>query len=170
MRRGLLRPKSAILPTFSDLSQRSPKHPSPLKQRGTRIGLCKPTPFNFLHFWRLSIVASIETRIRWTVSLLQRLRQRRSGATSEQTPGDEADLASEDAEVSLETRLMDRDAKLLREVERALEKVQDGHYGLCEGTDEPIGYARLKLRPWTRYSVTYKEELEREEKRMGGAE
>lgn len=102
--------------------------------------------------------------------LLQRLRQRRSGATSEQQPGDEADLASEDAEVSLETRLMDRDAKLLREVERALEKVQDGLYGLCEGTDEPIGYARLKLRPWTRYSVTYKEELEREEKRMGGVE
>jgi DnaK suppressor protein len=102
--------------------------------------------------------------------LLQKLRQRRSGATTEQTPGDEADLASEDAEVSLETRLMDRDAKLLREVERALEKVEDGLYGLCEGTDEPIGYARLKLRPWTRYSVTYKEELEREEKRMGGAE
>jgi DnaK suppressor protein len=102
--------------------------------------------------------------------LLQKLRQRRNGATTEQTPGDEADLASEDAEVSLETRLMDRDAKLLREVERALEKVEDGLYGLCEGTDEPIGYARLKLRPWTRYSVTYKEELEREEKRMGGAE
>lgn len=102
--------------------------------------------------------------------LTQKLRMRRTGATSEQTPGDEADLASEDAEVSLETRLMDRDAKLLREVERALEKVDDGLYGLCEGTDEPIGYARLKLRPWTRYSVTYKEELEREEKRMGGAE
>ena len=102
--------------------------------------------------------------------LTHKLRKRRSGAVVEQQPGDEADLASEDAEVSLETRLMDRDAKLLREVERALEKVQDGHYGLCEGTDEPIGYARLKLRPWTRYSVTYKEELEREEKRLGGAE
>ena len=102
--------------------------------------------------------------------LMQKLRLRRSGATSEQTPGDEADLASEDAEMSLETRLMDRDAKLLREVERALKKVEDGVYGLCEGTDEPIGYARLKLRPWTRYSVTYKEELEREEKRMGGSE
>lgn len=102
--------------------------------------------------------------------LAHKLRMRRSGTTSEQTPGDEADVASEDAEISLETRLMDRDAKLLREVERALDKAKDGLYGLCEGTDEPIGYARLKLRPWTRYSVTYKEELEREEKRMGGAE
>jgi DnaK suppressor protein len=102
--------------------------------------------------------------------LQDKLKKRRGGTTAEQAPGDEADLASEDAEISLETRLMDRDAKLLREVERALEKVQMGTYGLCEGTDEPIGYARLKLRPWTRYSVTYKEELEREEKRLGSGE
>lgn len=99
--------------------------------------------------------------------LVGRLKNRRPSAASEQVPGDEADQAADDAGVSLETRLMDRDAKLLREVERALEKVQDKTYGLCEGTDEPIGYARLKLRPWTRYSVTYKEELEREEKRSG---
>ena len=95
------------------------------------------------------------------------LRGRRAGATHESRSGDEADQASEDAEVALETRLMDRDAKLLREVERALKKVEDETYGYCEGTDEPIGYSRLKLRPWTRYSVTYKEELEREEKRHG---
>ncbi|MBL4818373.1 MAG: TraR/DksA C4-type zinc finger protein [Deltaproteobacteria bacterium] len=102
--------------------------------------------------------------------LQDKLKKRRSGTSSEPTPGDEADLASEDAGISLETRLLDRDAKLLREVERALEKVEDGIYGLCEGTDEPIGYARLKLRPWTRYSVTYKEELEREERRLGNGE
>lgn len=101
------------------------------------------------------------------IELVSRLKSRRPSAASEQVPGDEADQAADDAEVSLETRLLDRDAKLLREVERALEKVQDSTYGLCEGTDEPIGYARLKLRPWTRYSVTYKEELEREEKRSG---
>jgi DnaK suppressor protein len=99
--------------------------------------------------------------------LVTKLKTRRPSAASEQTPGDEADQAADDAEVSLETRLLDRDAKLLREVERALEKVHDNSYGLCEGTEEPIGYARLKLRPWTRYSVTYKEELEREEKRSG---
>lgn len=101
--------------------------------------------------------------------LLSALRSRRSGSAQETraSTGDEADQATEDAEVALETRLMDRDAKLLREVERALDKVANGTYGLCEGTEEPIGYARLKLRPWTRYSVTYKEELEREQKRQG---
>jgi DnaK suppressor protein len=102
--------------------------------------------------------------------LLDALKNRRTGSAQESRAGtgDEADQATEDAEVALETRLMDRDAKLLREVERALEKVKIQTYGLCEGTDEPIGYARLKLRPWTRYSVTYKEELEREAKRQGG--
>ncbi len=101
--------------------------------------------------------------------LVDSLKTRRQGsAQSETRQGDEADQASEDAEVALETRLMDRDAKLLREVERALDKVKSGTYGLCEGTDEPIGYARLKLRPWTRHSVVYKEELEREAKRSGG--
>ena len=101
--------------------------------------------------------------------LLEDLKMRRAGsANNESRQGDEADQASEDAEVALETRLMDRDAKLLREVERALEKVKVGTFGLCEGTDEPIGYARLKLRPWTRHSVMYKEELEREAKRSGG--
>jgi DnaK suppressor protein len=103
--------------------------------------------------------------------LLEALKSRRSGSQAGETragTGDEADQATEDAEVALETRLMDRDAKLLREVERALDKVKNQTYGLCEGTEEPIGYARLKLRPWTRYSVTYKEELEREAKRQGG--
>ena len=100
--------------------------------------------------------------------LMDALRTRRQGSAQAETrQGDEADQASEDAEVALETRLMDRDAKLLREVERALDKVKNGTYGLCEGTEEPIGYARLKLRPWTRHSVTYKEELEREAKRSG---
>lgn len=102
--------------------------------------------------------------------LLDALKSRRSNSAKQETQrgtGDEADQASEDAETALETRLMDRDAKLLREVERALDKVKSNTYGLCEGTEEPIGYARLKLRPWTRYSVTYKEELEREQKRQG---
>jgi len=58
-------------------------------------------------------------------------------------------------------RILDKEVKLLREIERALKKFDNKEYGLCEGTMEPIGYARLKARPWARYSVTHKEELER---------
>ena len=131
------------------------------------MALTKSTERSLTQAQQKELVQSLEAT---RAELQDKLKKRRSGAASEQTPGDEADLASEDAEISLETRLMDRDAKLLREVERALDKVQNGTYGLCEGTDEPIGYARLKLRPWTRYSVTYKEELEREERRLGSGE
>ncbi|MEM7494677.1 MAG: TraR/DksA family transcriptional regulator [Myxococcota bacterium] len=100
-------------------------------------------------------------RQKWQ-ELTTQLKENRAAVAAQQSVGDEADQATEDARVSLGTRLIDRNAKLLREVERALDKIKDNTYGLCEGTDEPIGYARLKLRPWTRYSVTYKEELERE--------
>src|SRR3989338_3800217 len=131
------------------------------------MALTKSTERSLTQAQQKELVQSLEAT---RAELQDKLKKRRSGTTAEQTPGDEADLASEDAEISLETRLMDRDAKLLREVERALDKVQNGTYGLCEGTDEPIGYARLKLRPWTRYSVTYKEELEREERRLGSGE
>lgn len=65
--------------------------------------------------------------------------------------------------------MAERDAKLLREINHALVKCEDGTYGYCEGTgEEPIGRARLKVRPWTRYSIAYKEEieLERRERRM----
>jgi DnaK suppressor protein len=58
-------------------------------------------------------------------------------------------------------RILDKEVKLLREIERALKKFDNKEYGLCEGTMEPIGYARLRARPWARYSVTHKEELER---------
>ena len=50
----------------------------------------------------------------------------------------------------------------------AVAKMNDGSYGLCEGTEEPIGYARLRLQPWARYSISYQEELEREERMRGG--
>lgn len=103
-------------------------------------------------------------RQKWQELTVQ-LKENRDAVAAQQSVGDEADQATEDARVSLGTRLIDRNAKLLREVERALDKFKDNTYGLCEGTDEPIGYARLKLRPWTRYSVTYKEELERENDR-----
>ncbi len=44
----------------------------------------------------------------------------------------------------------------------------EGAYGACEGTGEPVGYSRLKLRPWARFSVEYQEELERAQRSRGG--
>jgi DnaK suppressor protein len=69
--------------------------------------------------------------------------------------------ASQDQAVTL--RVMDKEVKLLREINRALGKFEEGEYGLCEGTEEPIGYRRLKVVPWARYSVEHKEQRELEQ-------
>ncbi|MBN2495935.1 MAG: TraR/DksA family transcriptional regulator [Deltaproteobacteria bacterium] len=74
---------------------------------------------------------------------------------------EELEQASAGQHQDVSLRILDKEVKLLREVERALKKFESDEYGLCEGTMEPIGYARLKARPWARYSVTHKEELER---------
>jgi DnaK suppressor protein len=74
---------------------------------------------------------------------------------------EELEQASTGQHQDVQLRILDKEVKLLREVERALKKFEIKEFGLCEGTMEPIGYARLKARPWARYSVTHKEELER---------
>ena len=75
---------------------------------------------------------------------------------------DEIDIAQRSTDQAWLFRFADKERKLLIEIEAALEKMRGGEYGRCEGTDEPIGFKRLELRPWTRYSVGYKELLERE--------
>jgi DnaK suppressor protein len=74
---------------------------------------------------------------------------------------DEVDLASATVDQNLTFRLLDRDRKLLNEIDHAISKIHSGDYGLCEGTGEPIPKRRLELRPWCKYSVKYKEQLER---------
>ncbi len=75
---------------------------------------------------------------------------------------DEVDMAQRHTEQAYLIRFADKERKLLLEIENALEKLKIGDYGVCEGTGEPIALKRLELRPWTRYSVSYKEQLERE--------
>jgi DnaK suppressor protein len=75
---------------------------------------------------------------------------------------DDSDWASSSADQSLLARLVDRDSKLLVEIERALRKIAAGTYGTCELTGEPIGFDRLSVRPWARHAVASKEQVERQ--------
>lgn len=77
---------------------------------------------------------------------------------------EEMDQAANIQLQAVQLRVLDKESKLLREVDRALAKFDTEEYGLCEGTEEPIGYPRLKARPWARYSIDYAEEKERMEK------
>lgn len=78
--------------------------------------------------------------------------------------GDEADRASRESDHSLELRTRDRYRKLIRKIEQALERIEDGSYGYCEDTGEPIGVQRLEARPIATLTVDAQERREMKEK------
>ena len=77
---------------------------------------------------------------------------------------DIADRASIETERSVELRTRDRERKLITKINGALERIEDGSYGYCEETDEPIGVMRLEARPIATLSVEAQEKHERMEK------
>lgn len=72
-----------------------------------------------------------------------------------------ADMGTDNYEQEFTLGLVEKDRQLLREINVALAKIQDGTYGICEGTGKPISKARLEAQPWARYSIEYARELEK---------
>lgn len=72
-----------------------------------------------------------------------------------------ADIGSDNYEQEFALGLMDSERKLVHEILAALKRIDDGSYGICEGTGEPIPKPRLDGIPWTRYCVQYAELLEK---------
>jgi RNA polymerase-binding protein DksA len=72
-----------------------------------------------------------------------------------------ADMGTDNYEQEFSLGLMEKDRKLLKEINRALAKIQDGSYGICERTGKPISKPRLEAQPWARYSIEYARKLER---------
>ncbi len=66
-----------------------------------------------------------------------------------------ADLGTDNFEQEFAIGLMDTERKLLSEIDAALERVENGVYGICEGTQTMISKPRLEAQPWARYSVDY---------------
>lgn len=71
-----------------------------------------------------------------------------------------ADMGTDNYEQEFTLGLMEKDRILLREINHALAKVQDGSYGICEGTGNPIAKPRLEAQPWARFSIEYARRLE----------
>ena len=65
-------------------------------------------------------------------------------------------------------RIRDREYRLIQKIKTALEKIQEGTFGVCENCEEDISFARLKARPVTSYCIHCKSKLEAMEKRMTG--
>jgi DnaK suppressor protein len=80
---------------------------------------------------------------------------------------DPNDRATQEEEFSLELRTRDRERKLIRKIEEALKRTEDGSYGYCLETGEEIGIKRLEARPVATLSIEAQERRERRERQYG---
>ena len=102
--------------------------------------------------WREELLKESETTIQETLQ-----------GTELQKP-DLADRASAETDHALELRTRDRERKLIAKINSALQKIDEGEYGYCEETGEPISIGRLKARPIATLSIEAQERHERMEK------
>lgn len=77
---------------------------------------------------------------------------------------DMADRASLETDHQIELRTRDRERKLIIKIDEALSRIENGTYGFCEDTDEPIGLKRLMARPIAVLSLEAQERHERQER------
>lgn len=101
----------------------------------------------------------------WKSEILRESRETIQNLQAETVPhADLADRASTESERQLELRTRDRQRKLIAKIDSALRRIDDGAYGFCEETGEPISLKRLDARPIATLSIEAQERHERREK------
>ena len=101
----------------------------------------------------------------WKEDILRESRETLSHLQTEtENHPDLADRASSETDRALELRTRDRQRKLISKIDEALRRIEDGSYGYCEETGEPIGLARLEARPIATLSLEAQERHERRER------
>ncbi len=101
----------------------------------------------------------------WKEELLRESRETLATLQNEnENHPDIADRASSESDRAIELRARDRQRKLISKIEAALGRIEDGTYGYCEDTGEPISLKRLDARPIATLSLEAQERHERREK------
>ena len=96
------------------------------------------------------------------MSSMEREALRNSGGSNlSNLPIHMADMGTDNYEQEFTLGLVEKDRVLLREINTALAKIQDGSYGICEGTGKPISKVRLEAQPWAKYSIEYARQMEK---------
>jgi DnaK suppressor protein len=103
--------------------------------------------------------------IRWKGDILREAQETLATLQSEnENHPDLADRASSETDRAIELRARDRQRKLIAKIEAALSRIDDGTYGYCEETGEPISIKRLEARPIATLSLEAQERHERNER------
>ncbi|KQQ91345.1 RNA polymerase-binding protein DksA [Aureimonas sp. Leaf324] len=101
----------------------------------------------------------------WKADILRESRETLEALASENAnQADAADRASSETDRAIELRARDRQRKLIAKIDAAIERIDDGTYGYCEETGEPISLRRLDARPIATLSLEAQERHERREK------
>ena len=109
-------------------------------------------------YFRAKLLAWREDILKEAKETLQHLQE------ENQNHPDIADRASSETDRAIELRARDRQRKLIAKIDEALTRIDDGTYGYCEETGEPISLRRLEARPIATLSVEAQERHERQEK------
>ena len=106
--------------------------------------------------------------IDWKSELLKESNQTLAKLQKEENTAkpDITDRAAEEIERSFELRTRDRERKLINKIDAAIRRIEDGSYGYCEETGEPIGIKRLEARPVATLSLEAQEIHEIQEKKL----
>ena len=106
--------------------------------------------------------------IDWKNELLKESSQTLANLQKEENTAkpDVTDRASEEIERSFELRTRDRERKLINKIDSALKRIEDGSYGYCDETGEPISIKRLEARPVATLSLEAQEMHEKAEKKL----
>ena len=103
--------------------------------------------------------------IDWKTSILEESRGTIQGMQKDtRNIPDAADRASEETDRAIELRTRDRQRKLITKIDAAIRRIDDGSYGYCEETGEPISLRRLDARPIATLSLEAQERHERKER------
>jgi DnaK suppressor protein len=84
-----------------------------------------------------------------------RLNRQDAGGDLSLMPDHPANIATDNFEQEFTLGLLESERTLLNEINEALERIDGGTFGICLGTGQPIGKARLKARPWAKFCIEY---------------
>ncbi|MEG3591744.1 MAG: RNA polymerase-binding protein DksA [Pseudomonadota bacterium] len=102
--------------------------------------------------------------VQMKVDLEQHLEKAKSELIDREREADDLDRAQAEEGIHLKLRILDRESKLLPKIDESLKRIEEGSYGYCEATGEPIGIERLLVRPTAMFCAEEKNRQEQIEK------
>lgn len=154
-RRPLDRPAPVAVPV-SPVLPPAPAVATASKAQKNRAGLSPKD----LEFFRDLLLAK-RRELLGDMSSMEREALREGGGDLSTLPMHMADQGTDAYEQEFTLGLVEKDRTLLRELNNALAKIQNGNYGICEGTGLPISRARLEAQPWAKHSIEHARALEK---------